>query len=95
MASLLIVSGPPGAGKSTLAAALAGELPRSVLVSGDQFFRFLATGAIEPWSLESAEQNHVVTEAAAWVQRRSRNPQDARRVHLGHHRPSTCAGRDA
>jgi cytidylate kinase len=64
MASLLIVTGPPGAGKSTVAALIADSTPRSVLVPGDAFFGFLANGAIDPWLPESHEQNTVVTRAA-------------------------------
>lgn len=63
--SLLIVTGPPGAGKSTVAAILANSFERSVLVSGDTFFGFLAAGNIDPWLPASATQNEVVTEAAA------------------------------
>ncbi|HEY8546241.1 MAG TPA: AAA family ATPase [Acidimicrobiales bacterium] len=64
MASLLVVTGPPGAGKSTVARELADRAERSVLVEGDRFFAFLARGAIEPWRPESREQNTVVTVAA-------------------------------
>ncbi len=46
--SLLAVTGPPGAGKSPVALILALSTGRSVLVSGDSFFGFLARGAIEP-----------------------------------------------
>ena len=53
MGSLLIVTGPPGAGKSTVAKLLAASMPRSVLVQGDAFFGFLANGAIDPWLPES------------------------------------------
>lgn len=64
MASLLIVTGPPGAGKSTVAAILASRVEPSVLVAGDDFFGFLARGAIPPWQPESDRQNEVVTAAA-------------------------------
>jgi len=63
--SLLIVSGPPGSGKSTVARLLVERFERSVLVEGDAFFAFLAAGAIEPWLPESHHQNQVVTEVAA------------------------------
>jgi predicted ABC-type ATPase len=63
--SLLVVTGPPGAGKSTVARILAGRAARSVLVEGDVFFGFLVSGAIAPWVAESNEQNEVVTRAAA------------------------------
>jgi predicted ABC-type ATPase len=63
--SLLVVTGPPGVGKSTVAALVADRLPRSVLVEGDAFFAFVRQGAIEPWLPESHGQNQVVIEAAA------------------------------
>jgi len=62
---LILLTGPPGAGKSTVAAALAARLDPSVLVAGDTLFGFLATGAIAPWLPESNVQNEVVTEASA------------------------------
>jgi predicted ABC-type ATPase len=65
MASLLVVTGPPGAGKSTVSSILASRAQRSVLVEGDAFFGFLAHGAIPPWLPESSEQNETVTRAAA------------------------------
>ena len=65
MPSLLVVTGPPGAGKSTVARILADRFEPSVLVAGDAFFAFLARGAIQPWLPESKEQNDVVTRAAA------------------------------
>jgi energy-coupling factor transporter ATP-binding protein EcfA2 len=62
---LVIVTGPPGAGKSTVASLLAASVSPSVLVEGDRFFGFLASGVIPPWLPESNDQNHVVTEAMA------------------------------
>jgi cytidylate kinase len=65
MPSLLIVTGPPGAGKSTVARILADRFDPSVLVEGDAFFNFLARGAIPPWLPESNRQNEIVTDVAA------------------------------
>jgi predicted ABC-type ATPase len=65
MSSLLVLTGPPGAGKSTVARLLADRYDLSVLVEGDAFFAFLARGAIAPWLPESHDQNTTVTRAAA------------------------------
>ena len=65
MGSLLVVTGPPGAGKSTAARLVADRFDPSVLVEGDAFFGFLARGAIPPWLPASNVQNEVVTKAAA------------------------------
>jgi predicted ABC-type ATPase len=63
--SLLVVTGPPGAGKSTVARRVADMFDPSVLVAGDAFFAFLARGAIPPWLPEADAQNAVTIEAAA------------------------------
>jgi len=65
--SLLVVSGPPGAGNSTVARRLADRRPKSALVEGDASFGFLANGAIPPWLPEAHEQNKHITEIAAGV----------------------------
>lgn len=65
MGELLIVTGPPGAGKSTLAEQLAAARSPSVLVEGDAFFAFLREGRIEPWLPASNDQNETVGQAAA------------------------------
>ncbi|MGH3670463.1 MAG: AAA family ATPase [Pseudonocardiaceae bacterium] len=65
MAELMIITGPPGAGKSTVAAIVANTFDHSALVAGDQFFGFLARGYISPWLTEANYQNDIVTQAAA------------------------------
>jgi predicted kinase len=65
VADLLVVTGPPGAGKSTVAAQLVTAFSPAALVSGDAFFAFWTQGAIPPWLPEAHAQNEVVTRAAA------------------------------
>jgi hypothetical protein len=65
LAQLIVVTGPPGAGKTTVAGALARRFDQSVLVAGDAFFGFLAESVIEPWLEAAHEQNDVVIRAAA------------------------------
>ena len=62
---LIVVSGPPGSGKSTVSGLLAGLFDPSVLVAGDEFFGFLRNGRVEPWLPESDRQNATVIAAAA------------------------------
>ncbi|PUB24323.1 AAA domain-containing protein [Promicromonospora sp. AC04] len=62
---LLVVTGPPGSGKSTVSEALADRWEPSVLVEGDAFFRFLRRGMIQPWLPESHAQNDTTVRAAA------------------------------
>src|SRR5690606_7735751 len=59
------VSGPPGAGKSSVAAALVERFDPGALVIGDDFFQMLRRGAISPWLPEADQQNLAVIEAAA------------------------------
>jgi len=62
---LIVVAGPPGAGKSTVARILADGFDRSALVVGDGFFAFVRQGYIDPWLDEAHQQNDVVIGAAA------------------------------
>jgi predicted kinase len=62
---LIVVSGPPGAGKSTVARSVADAYDPSVLVIGDDFFAFLARGRIDPWLPDADAQNRAVISAAA------------------------------
>ena len=65
VADLLVITGPPGAGKSTVAELVAGSFERCALVQGDVFFRFVVQGYIDPWLPESHEQNTVVTQVSS------------------------------
>jgi hypothetical protein len=64
MSSLLVIAGPPGAGKSTVSSVASSRLSRSVLIRGDAFFRFLDQGAQKPWLPEAKGQNETVIRAS-------------------------------
>ena len=63
-AECVVVTGPPGAGKSTVAALVAQGFETAALVPGDAFFGFWAQGAILPWLPEANDQNTVILRAA-------------------------------
>jgi hypothetical protein len=65
VADLIVVTGPLGAGKSTVAGVLAGLFDPSALVPGDQFFAFIDQGYVAPWTAAAHSQNEVVVKAAA------------------------------
>lgn len=58
-----MITGPPGAGKTSVAEALVGRPEPSVLVDGDAFFRSVRSGWIAPWEPEAHEQNGTVIRA--------------------------------
>ncbi len=60
----VVVTGPPGAGKSTVAALVAESFPVAALVPGDAFFAFWSRGFVDPWLPEADEQNSTVLRAA-------------------------------
>ena len=63
---ILIVSGPPGAGKSTVARRLAETWDGlAVHVPTDAFYSAILSGYVAPWLAESDAQNITVNEAVA------------------------------
>ena len=63
--AVLILTGPPGAGKTTAARILAARSERAVHLESDRFFDFIRSGYVEPWRPESREQNTVVMRIVA------------------------------
>jgi len=64
---LIIITGPPGAGKSTVARAVAQAWPgpAALHLQSDDLWTYFVKGFIPPWTPASADQNRVVMEAMA------------------------------
>ncbi len=65
MADLVIVSGPPGAGKSSVARQLARTRTPGVHLHTDDFWHMIVSGLIPPYEPAAAEQNETVVGVAA------------------------------
>lgn len=62
---VIVLTGPPGAGKSTVATLLAERLEPSVHLHSDDFWSFIKRGVVAPYLPEAHRQNTVVLDVLA------------------------------
>ena len=62
---VVIVTGPPGAGKSTTARSLATLYARAVHLYTDDFWHYIVAGGIAPYLPAADSQNHTVVKVIA------------------------------
>ena len=65
MSQIVIVSGPPGAGKSSVCDALCERYDRTVHLETDDVFGWIRMGFVLPWKAGSQRQNETVSRACA------------------------------
>jgi chloramphenicol 3-O-phosphotransferase len=64
-ADLLLLTGSPGCGKTTVAPLVADRHAPSICLDLDWFFAKVRKGFVEPWRTEAHTQNRVILRAAA------------------------------
>jgi predicted kinase len=61
---LLILTGPPGAGKTTTATLVAEHFTPSVVIEADALWAHVVRGFVQPWTKESDGQNRALVRAS-------------------------------
>jgi DNA polymerase III delta prime subunit len=64
-APILLLTGPPGSGKSTVARLVAERFDRSACVESDWFWTTIVRGHVPPWLAEADAQNRAMVKAWA------------------------------
>jgi tRNA uridine 5-carbamoylmethylation protein Kti12 len=62
--TVLLLTGPPGSGKTTVGRIVAARYDRSVHLEADRFFSSVVGGYVDPWDPAAHEQNAVAVEIA-------------------------------
>lgn len=65
MSQIVIISGPPGAGKSTVCEALCERYDRTVHLETDDIYAWVRMSYVPPWKSGSGPQNITISRAAA------------------------------
>ncbi|MDN5727876.1 MAG: ATP-binding protein, partial [Propionibacteriales bacterium] len=65
MSDVVIVSGSPGSGKTTVARLLGQQFDRAVHLHTDDFFAAIVAGGVAPFLPQAQEQNQVVVGVTA------------------------------
>ena len=71
--SLLLLTGPPGAGKTTVGKIIASQSSRSACISSDWFWTTIVNGHIPPWKGAADDQNRVMISSAVAASMRMAN----------------------
>ena len=61
---LLLLSGPPGAGKTTVGRLIASKCSRSACIQSDWFWTTIVNGHVPPWEAGADGQNQVMIRSA-------------------------------